>query len=59
MELRQQNNKFSPIALVLESRDEAMAFWDMILRVKDTTDKGSEHEMALEISDWMTSEAKL
>lgn len=59
MKMHQENNGFSPIAIVLETKEDAVVFWDMINRVKRTTDKDAEYEMALEISDWMTSEAKL
>lgn len=59
MKLLQENEGFRPIAVVLETRDEAYVFWDMLDRVKKTTEKDAEYEMALEISDWLSNEAKL
>jgi len=59
MKLQQQNNGFSPIALVLETRHDVEIFWDMVMRVKKCTDKDSEYQMAAEISDWLSNEAHL
>lgn len=59
MKLHQENNGFSQIAIVLETKEDALVFWDMINRIKKTTDKDAEYEMAKTISNWMTSEAKL
>jgi len=59
MKLLQENEGFSPIAVVLETKEDAVVFWDMINRVKRTTDRDAEYEMALEISDWLSNEAKL
>lgn len=59
MKLHQENEGFSPIAVVLETKEDAVVFWDMINRVKRTTDRDAEYEMALEISDWLSNEAKL
>ncbi len=59
MKLHQENDGFSPIAVVLETKEDAVVFWDMINRVKRTTDRDAEYEMALEISDWLSNEAKL
>ncbi len=59
MKLLQENEGFRPIAVVLETKEDAVVFWDMINRVKRTTDRDAEYEMALEISDWLSNEAKL
>ena len=59
MKLHQENDGFSPIAVVLETKEDAVVFWDMINRVKRATDRDAEYEMALEISDWLSNEAKL
>lgn len=59
MKMHQENNGFSPIAIVLETSKDAAIFWNMILRVKKTADKDDEYEMALEISDWLSNVAKL
>jgi len=58
MKIHQENNGFSPIAIVLETKEDAVVFWDMINRVKRTTDKDAEYEMALEISDWLSNAAQ-
>ena len=57
--MHQENNGFSPIAIVLETKEDAVVFWDMINRVKRTTDKDAKYKMALEISDWLSNVAKL
>lgn len=59
MKIHQENNGFSPIAIVLETKEDTVVFWDMINRVKRTTDRDAEYEMALEISDWLSNVAKL
>lgn len=59
MKIHQENNGFSQIAIVLETKEDAVVFWDMINRVKRTTGKDAEYEMALEISDWLSNVAKL
>lgn len=50
---------FSPIAVILESRDDVKIFWDMVLRIRKCTDKDSEYRMAIKISDWISNEAHL
>jgi hypothetical protein len=40
MRLQQQNNGFSPIAIVLETQRDLEVFWDMVLRIKQCSDKG-------------------
>ena len=59
MKLHQENEGFSPISIVLETRDEAYVFWDMLDRVKKTTEKDAEYEMARAILIWIINEAKL
>lgn len=59
MKIHQENNGFSPIAIVLETREDAVVFWDMVNRVKRTTDRDAEYGMALEISDWLSNVEKL
>lgn len=57
MKLHQENDGFSPIALVLESRRDVEIFWDMMLRISKTTDKDAEYEMSTKISNWLSNEA--
>lgn len=59
MKLHQEKGGFSPIALVLETRRDVEIFWDMMLRIKKCTDKDSEYEMSIKISDWLSNEAHL
>jgi hypothetical protein len=59
MRLQQQNNGFSPIAIVLETQRDLEVFWDMVLRIKQCSDKDEEYEMARTISDWISNEARL
>jgi hypothetical protein len=59
MKLLQENDGFSPISIVLETREEAQVFWDMIDRVKNNTVRDAEREMAKTISNWIMNEAKL
>lgn len=59
MKLMQQNNGFSPVALVLETQRDLEVFWDMVLRIKKCSDKDEEYEMARKISDWISNEAHL
>ncbi len=59
MKLNQQSSEFSPIALVLETREEAQTFWDLITRITHVTNRSAEFEMALRISDWLSNEAHL
>ena len=58
MKLHQENEGFRPIAVVLETRDEAYVFWDILNRVKKTTEKDAEYEMAKTILIWIINEAK-
>jgi hypothetical protein len=58
MKLLQENNGFSPIAVVLETMDEAIVFCDILNRVKKTTKKDAEYEMAKTILIWIINEAK-
>jgi len=59
MKLHQENEGFSPISIVLETRGEAQVFWDMLHRIKMATEKDADYEMAKTISSWLMNEAKL
>lgn len=59
MRLQQQNNGFSPIAIVLETQRDLEVFLDMVLRVRQCSDKDEEYEMARTISYWISNEARL
>ena len=59
MKLHQENDGFRPISIVLETRDEAYVFLDMLNRVKMATEKDAGYEMAKTISSWLMNEAKL
>lgn len=59
MKLRQENDGFSPIALVLETRRDVDIFWDIMLRIKSGTDRDAEYEMANNICDWLANKAYL
>jgi len=59
MKLQQENDGFSPIAIILETRDDVKVFWDMTLRLKRCTEKDIEYQMAVKISDWLSNEAHL
>ena len=59
MKILQENIEFCPIAVVLETKRELEVFWDIMIRVKKCTDKNDEYEMAVKISDWLTTEAHL
>jgi hypothetical protein len=58
MKLHQENEGFSPIAVMLETRKEAQVFLDILDRVKNTTPREAEYEMAKTISIWIIKEAK-
>jgi hypothetical protein len=58
MKLLQENDGFSPISIVLETREEAHVFWNMIQCIKKTTTQGAEYEMAKTISAWLFTNAK-
>ena len=59
MKMHQENDGFSPIAIVLETKHELEIFWDMMGRIQICTDKDEEFKMAGKISDWLTNEAHL
>lgn len=59
MKLHQENDGFSPIALVLETRKDVEIFWDMILHIKKCNNKNGEYEMAVKMSDWLSNNACL
>jgi hypothetical protein len=59
MKIEQQNNGFSPIAIVLETRRDVEIFWDMMIRIGRCSESDSERKMAGEISDWLSNEAHL
>jgi len=59
MKLMQHEGNFRPIAIVLETEEDAATFWDMVLRIEKCTDVEAEHDMAVKISNWFSNQAKL
>lgn len=59
MKMMQQEGDFRPIALVLETPEEAAALWDLMLGVKRTTENETVYQMAVKISDWISNRAHL
>ena len=59
MKLLQRDDGFSPIAIVLENRDDLNVFWGMMLHIQNHNLNRAELEMALEISNWISNEAHL
>jgi len=61
MRLQQQDTVFAPIAIVLDSHEEAMRMWDIIEQYIQVGDRESEgaYQMALKISSWFSHDVKL
>ena len=61
MKMMQQEGAFKPIALVLESEEDALRFWDIINQYVSVGGPASEgaYQMAIRISNWFSNEAKL
>lgn len=59
--MMQQEGAFKPIALVLESQEDALRFWDIINQYITEGGSASEeaYQMAARISNWFSNEAKL
>ena len=57
MKITQQSKEFSPIAIVLETKEDAAIFWDIVSLVDQASKP--HYAMARKISDWFSNEAKL
>ena len=57
MKMMQQEGNFKPIALVLETEQEAQTLWGIVLRIKSCTPNDREFAMGQKISDWLSNEA--
>lgn len=59
--MMQQEGAFRPIALVLETKEDAAQFWDIINQYISVGGAASEktYQVAVRISDWFSKEAKL
>ena len=61
--MHQENDGFSPIAIVLETKHELEIFWDIMIRTQKSTYQNDEYkmagEMAGEISDYLSNKAHL
>lgn len=58
MKMLQENKEFSPIAIVLESREDVDAFWFMLICVA-ANPASPGFKLAKKMSDWFSNEAKL
>ena len=61
MKMMQQDITFSPMALIVETAEEAEALWELA-RFTDCTGEplsGEARAMAVKISNWFSNEAKL
>jgi len=52
-----QEEAFKPITLVLETKEEALALWNLIDSKGDRTDE--EKSFAMRLSNWFTNRAQL
>lgn len=61
MKLMQQQTVFSPVSIVLETREEAEALWNMARFTKCNGEMLSRDAklVALQLSDWFSNEVKL
>lgn len=61
MKMMQQEGAFKPIALVLETEQDALMFWDIIEQYVSVGGPASEetYQMATRINCWFSNEAKL
>jgi hypothetical protein len=61
MKMMQQEGAFNPIALVLESEEDALRFWAIVNQYISVGGAASEgaYQMAVRISNWFSNEAKL
>lgn len=60
MKLMQQDSKFSPIAVVLESEEEVEQFWHLIrLSAHNVNTDDDARSLAIRISNYLSNEAKL
>jgi hypothetical protein len=61
MKMMQQEGEFKPIALVLETENDALMFLDIINQYVSVGGAASEgaYQMAVRVSNWFSNEAKL
>jgi len=58
MKILQEETKFSPVAIILETREDVGTFWDLIACAR--CDEGSDADaLLIKISDWLSNEANL
>lgn len=60
MKMMQQEGAFKPIAIVLDTEEDALRFLDIIEQYVAVGGPASEsaYQMAIRISNWFTNEAK-
>jgi hypothetical protein len=58
MKIEQDNSAFNPITIVLESREEANAMWD-ILRAPSNRSSELAVSLGIQLSNYFSNEAKL
>ena len=59
MKMMQQDGEFSPIALVLETKQDALLFAEIVEQYRSTGASAGAHDMSVDISNWLTLEARL
>lgn len=59
MKLDQENSGFVPVTLTLETLAEMNLFWDLMQYATRKTQSEQQHQMAIEISNWITNNAKV
>ncbi len=59
MKMMQQEGSFRPIALVLETEEDALLLWDIMSQYIAAGACEGANQMATQISNWFNNEAKL
>ena len=58
MKLNQENNSFTPVTITFETREELDTALAAIIELSKLTIVESRRKMAIEISNWISNEAK-
>lgn len=59
MKLHQQDTTFSPIAIVLETREEALRFAEIVDSYQPRPCSEGAYELSCAISNWLSNEVEL
>ena len=59
MQFVQENKEFQPIAIILETEEEAVAMWDVVVGFRGGVKTEAADDLSRKISNYFSNEAKL